>query len=77
MADAHETRKAILASLFNKITIDEWLNVGISENFCGSAICYTHDSFPVSDEEDNEFAEGNDPCMHMVRLYKNNELKDK
>jgi hypothetical protein len=76
MGDSHETRKAILASLFNKITFDEWLEIGMSENWCGPAVCYTHDSFPMNEEEDNEFADGNDPCMHMIRLYEDNEHKE-
>ena len=76
MGDNHETRKAIIASLFNKITFDEWLEIGMAENWCGPAVCYTHDSFPMNEEEDNEFAEGGDPCMHMIRLYEDNQHKE-
>jgi len=75
MGDNHETRKAILASLFNKITFDEWLEIGMAENWCGPAVCYTHYIFPMSEEEDNEFADGSDPCMHMIRLYEDSENK--
>lgn len=75
MPDNHETRKALLNAIFNKITFDEWLEIGMAENWCGPAVCYTHDSFPMSEEEDNEFADGSDPCMHMIRLYEDSENK--
>lgn len=75
MPDNHETRKALLNAIFNKVTFDEWLEIGTGENWCGPAVCYTHDSFPMNEEEDNEFAEGGDPCMHMIRLYEDAEHK--
>jgi len=75
MPDNHETRKALLNAIFNKVTFDEWLEIGMGENWCGPAVCYTHDSFPMNEEEDNEFAEGGDPCMHMIRLYEDAEHK--
>ena len=76
MPDNHETRKALLNAIFNKVTFDEWLEIGMAENWCGPAVCYTHDSFPMSEEEDNEFADGSDPCMHMIRLYEDSENKE-
>jgi len=56
------------------ITFDEWLQIGLSLNFCGPAICYTHDGLPTSESEDEEFVEG-DPCIHIIRLYEDKETK--
>lgn len=56
-------------------SFDNWIKIGLKKGWCGPAVCYTHDSFPISLEEDNEFEEGNDPCMHMIRLYEDSEHK--
>jgi hypothetical protein len=32
-------------------------------------MCYTHDGLPFTATEDEEMTEGNDPCIHVVRLY--------
>jgi hypothetical protein len=55
-------------------TFDEWLQEGISSGFVGPAICYTHDGLPLSQQEDEEFEEG-DPCIHILRLYEDRETK--
>jgi hypothetical protein len=31
----------------------------------------------MSEEEDDEFADGSDPCMHIIRLYEDDEHKIK
>lgn len=50
-------------------TFNEWLELGIKNNWCGPAICETHDGLPMTFEEEEYFFEGNDPCIHIVRLY--------
>ena len=57
------------------MNFDEWIKIGLNNNWCGPAVCYTHDSFPMTEQEDDEFAEGSDPCMHMIRLYEDTEHK--
>jgi hypothetical protein len=54
---------------------DKWLQKGIDNNWCGPAICSTHDGIPTNEEEDEEFEYGGDPCLHVVRLYENIEHK--
>jgi hypothetical protein len=56
-------------------SFDDWIKIGLDKGWCGPPVCYTHDSFPISSEEDDEFEEGNDPCMHMIRLYEDPEHK--
>lgn len=56
-------------------SFDEWIQEGIKQGWCGPPVCYTHDSFPISEQEDEEFGDGGDPCMHMIRLYESLEHK--
>lgn len=48
---------------------DEWLRAGMEAGFVGPAVCETHDGLPTSDLEDDEFEDGADPCVHVLRLY--------
>jgi hypothetical protein len=56
-------------------SFDEWLQEGISHGFCGPAICYPHDGIPSTELEDEQYDEGGDPCMHILRLYEDLEMK--
>jgi hypothetical protein len=47
---------------------EEWLRIGIENNWAGPAVCFTHDGLPTTQAEDEEFDNG-DPCIHIVRLY--------
>lgn len=58
------------------MNFQEWLELGIKNNWCGPAVCYTHDGMPVSKEEDEEFERGEDPCMHVLRLYEDVDMKN-
>lgn len=57
------------------IEFDEWLQQGLSSGFCGPAICYPHDGLPTSQQEDESYDAGEDPCMHIIRLYEDLETK--
>lgn len=52
-----------------EMTMDEWLAYGMERNWCGPPVCVTHDGMPTTEDEDNAWEEGIDPCMHMVRMY--------
>lgn len=54
---------------------DEWLQVGLTKGWCGPAVCQTHDGIPISEREDAEFEDGNDPCINIIRLYEDKEQK--
>lgn len=51
------------------MTFEEWLKIGFDAGFCGPVVCSTHDGIPTSPDEDHEFNEGYDPCVHMIRVY--------
>jgi len=57
------------------MNFEEWIAVGIEKNWCGPAICYTHDGLPMSTDEEDDMYNG-DPCLHVVRLYENIEHKN-
>jgi hypothetical protein len=57
------------------IEFEEWLQQGISNGFCGPAICYPHDGLPMSEQEDEAYDAGDDPCIHIIRLYEDLEIK--
>lgn len=50
------------------MSFDDWLAYGFRQGWCGAPICYTHDGLPTTEAEDAEFEEL-DPCVHIVRLY--------
>lgn len=53
---------------------EDWLLIGLQAGFCGPAVCSTHDGIPLSDDEVDEFDEG-DPCVHIIRLYADDEQR--
>lgn len=57
-----------------KPTFDEWLQIGLTNGWCGPAVCAIHDGLPTSAAEDAELDES-DPCVHVIRLYEDAEVK--
>lgn len=51
------------------MTFNEWLQIGINNRWCGPAICDTHDGMPLTDDESEMIWDGQDPCIHIIRLY--------
>ena len=57
----------------SKISFDQWMELGIMRGFVGAPICHTHDGLPTTAEEDEAWDDGDDPCIHILRLYRNEE----
>jgi len=51
------------------MTQHEWITTGIANGWCSPPICITHDGYPTTEEEDEEFEKGFDPCIHVIRPY--------
>jgi hypothetical protein len=51
-----------------EMTFEEWLAYGVRLGFCTEQYCETHEGSPMTEEEQQEFDEGGDPCIHVVRL---------
>ena len=45
-----------------------WLKSGYDRGWISDVFCNTHDGPPLTDEEEQEWNEGGDPCCHVVRL---------
>lgn len=51
------------------MTIWEWIQLGVDKGWCSKPTCATHDGVPNTDEEDEEWDAGHDPCQHVLRLW--------
>lgn len=54
----------------------EWMQEGIAKKYCGPPICYTHDGLPMTEEEENHWSFGDDPCITIIRIYESHEEAD-
>lgn len=52
---------------------EAWMQYGWEMGFCGPPLCYIHDGLPLTADEEEEWADGGDPCLHIVRLYEDHE----
>ena len=50
------------------MTFNEWLQYGLTQGWCGPAVCVTHDGIPMSEAEEADMYDF-DPCIHVIRLY--------
>jgi hypothetical protein len=58
-----------------EINFDEWVEEGYVRGWIGPPICETHDGLPLSEGELSAFDGGEDPCVHILRLYEDTESK--
>lgn len=54
---------------------DSWISFGMEQGWCGPPLCETHDGIPLTKIEEEEFEEGHDPCVHVIRLFETPEDK--
>lgn len=47
----------------------DWLAIGREHGYCSLPVCETHDGVPTSQTEQDEWDEGYDPCIHVIRVY--------
>lgn len=50
----------------------EWLEWGINQKWVSDVVCDTHEGLPQTEEEGAEWEEGNDPCIHGIRVWVDN-----
>lgn len=62
-----------LEQIAESLSFEEWMWIGIHKKWCGPPVCYTHDGLPTALDEDAEWENGMDPCMHIVRMYESPE----
>ena len=57
------------------MNFDEWIKIGYDLGYCSPPVCSVHDGPPTTATEDEQWEEGDDPCLHIVRLYNSIEEK--
>jgi hypothetical protein len=57
------------------MTFDEWIKFGYDMGYCSPPVCSTHDGVPSTALEDEIWEQGDDACLHVVRLYNGIEEK--
>lgn len=57
------------------MTFDEWIQEGMRNGWCGVPVCETHDGLPMTKQEEDSVWDGDDPCVHILRLYESAEQK--
>lgn len=46
-----------------------WLTQGVEKGWISEPFCHTHNGDPyMTEEEEQEWEDGGDPCMHVVKL---------
>lgn len=48
---------------------ENWLKIGCERGWCGPPVCEVHDGTPMSASEESSLFDGDDLCVHIVRLY--------
>ena len=46
-----------------------WLGQGIDKGWVSSPVCNSHDGPPMTDHEEEEWEEGLDPCIVVLRVW--------
>jgi hypothetical protein len=47
----------------------DWRDFGISKGWISEPFCDTHDAGPITEEEEQAWESGDDPCMFVFRIY--------
>lgn len=50
------------------MNIYEWIQYGQDRKWVDVA-CSTHDGIPMTEEEEASWWEGDEPCLHVLRLW--------
>jgi len=54
---------------------DSWARIGYQAGWCSPPVCFIHDGVPMTASEDEQVTNGDDPCVHVVRLYESPDQK--
>jgi hypothetical protein len=47
----------------------EWLQIGIDKKWVSDVMCVTHNGLENTEEEEEQWNEGGDPCQHAIRVW--------
>ena len=54
------------------MNFDEWLELGQENGWASKGVCATHDLLPMTEDEEEFFEEGEDPCIPAIRIWVEN-----
>lgn len=60
----------------NKLTLEQWLEIGLKAGYTSPPVCMLHEGLPTSITEDAELLDGTNPCIYLMRLYESSEHKE-
>lgn len=50
-----------------------WMKYGWERGWVGPPVCYLHDGLPMTADELEDWSNGADPCMTVIRVYNDHE----
>ena len=57
------------------MNFDEWIKMGYDMGYCTPPVCATHDGIPSTATEDEQWDQGDEACIHVVRVHNTIEEK--
>jgi len=69
------TEKGLAYYMSNQMDFDTWARVGYEAGWCSPPVCYSHDGVPMTATEIEELDTGEEPCLHVIRLYESMDQK--
>jgi len=58
-----------------ELEFDQWMAAGIKAGWCGPPVCAPHDGIPMTMLEEEGYDDGDDPCIHILRMYPDHDVK--
>jgi len=50
------------------MNVHEWIQMGFDNGWCTPSHCLMHDGYALTEKESEDFDQGLDPCVHVLRL---------
>lgn len=69
------TEKGLAYYMSQQMDFDSWARIGYEAGWCSPPVCFIHDGVPMTASEDEQVTNGDDPCVHVVRLYESPDQK--
>ncbi len=69
------TEKGLEYYMIQQMDFESWAKMGYEAGWCSPPVCFIHDGIPMTASEDEQVTDGDDPCVHVVRLYESVEQK--
>ena len=57
------------------LTLEEWVRYGMAQGYCTDIVCDTHSGVEMTDQENEEWDEGFDPCIPVIRIWHNDDTQ--